>query len=175
MDYTIIRSFRKTISLEIKPSGQLVIRCPLTMSDVQVARFVQEKAKWIEKHRPNQEGENVLTPEEIQWLADCAKEEIPQRVAYYAELLQVTYGKITIRKQHTRWGSCSSQGNLNFNCLLMLAPEEVQDYVVVHELCHRKHMNHSREFWALVESILPNYKVPRKWLKDNGRELIGRL
>ena len=87
----------------------------------------------------------------------------------------VTYGRITIRNQVSRWGSCSSVGNLNFNCLLMLAPPEVRDYVVVHELCHRKEMNHSPAFWAEVEKMIPDYKAHKKWLKDNGTALISRL
>ena len=87
----------------------------------------------------------------------------------------VDYGQITIRSQKTRWGSCSSKGNLNFNCLLLLAPPEVLDYVVVHELCHRKEMNHSPRFWAEVARVMPDYKVRRKWLKDNGNGLMQLL
>ena len=97
---------------------------------------------------------------------------IPERVEYFAKVIGVTYGKITIRNQKTRWGSCSSKGNLNFNCLLMLAPSEVLDYVVVHELCHRKQMNHSKAFWLEVEKVLPIYKEVRKWLKEEGSQMI---
>ena len=85
------------------------------------------------------------------------------------------YGAIAIRAQRTRWGSCSSRGNLNFNCLLMLAPENVREYVVIHELCHRKEMNHSPGFWAEVARVLPDYGTSRRWLGENGGELIGRL
>ena len=93
----------------------------------------------------------------------------------FAPLVGVTYGRITIRSQHTLWGSCSSKGNLNFNCLLMLTPPEVLDYVVVHELCHRKEMNHSARFRAEVEHVLPDYEIQRKWLRENGTALIFRL
>ena len=86
-------------------------------------------------------------------------------------MLGVTYGKISIRDQKTRWGSCSSEGNLSFNWRLILAPPDVLDYVVIHELCHRKEMNHSKEFWALVESLMPEYKERRKWLRENGNNL----
>ena len=102
-------------------------------------------------------------------------EYIPQRVAHYAAKLGVTYGRITIRNQKTRWGSCSSKGNLNFNCLLMLTPPEVIDYVIVHELCHRKEMNHSARFWTLVASILPDYTEQKRWLREHGGVIIGRL
>ena len=87
----------------------------------------------------------------------------------------VSYGRITIRSQHTRWGSCSAKGNLNFNCLLMLTPPEILDYVVVHELCHRKEMNHSARFWAEVARVIPGYEASKNWLKDNGSALIARM
>lgn len=124
-----------------------------------------------------QERSNMvkLSQEEIKELADRAREVFPPKVAYYAQQIGVTYGRITIRNQKTRWGSCSGKGNLNFNCLLMLAPEEVQDYVVVHELCHRKEMNHSHRFWREVEKIMPDYKVHRKWLKEHGGRIIALI
>lgn len=103
-----------------------------------------------------------------------AKVYIPNRVEYYSKIIGVCYNRITIRKQRTRWGSCSSDGNLNFNCLLMLMPHEVIDYVVVHELCHRKHMNHSKAFWAEVEKVLPDYKKQVEWLKTDGSVIINR-
>ena len=117
----------------------------------------------------------LLTMEEIRSLADEAMRVLPARVSHFASLVGVTYGRITIRNQKTRWGSCSSKGNLNFNCLLMLAPAAVQDYVVVHELCHRKEMNHSPRFWAEVERIIPEYKTYEKWLKTEGKHLMRRM
>lgn len=105
----------------------------------------------------------------------AAKEYIPKRVAYYVShydtLFTNRYSRITIRDQKTRWGSCSSKGTLSFNWRLMLAPPAVLDYVVVHELCHLTHMNHSKDFWRCVEWILPNYKEQKKWLKEHGHEL----
>ena len=108
-------------------------------------------------------------------MAQKAMEIIPQRVKYYAQLLGVTYGRITIRNQKTKWGSCSASGNLNFNCLLMSAPQEVLDSVIVHELCHRLYMNHSKDFYAAVYRIFPDYGKWNKWLKDNGNLLIQRM
>ena len=101
--------------------------------------------------------------------------EFTERVNHFCKVMDVTVGRITIRNQKTRWGSCSSKGNLNFNCLLMLTPPEVIDYVVVHELCHRKEMNHSGAFWAEVEKVLSGYKEQVKWLKENGGQIIGRM
>ena len=108
-------------------------------------------------------------------LHNLALIDIPQRVRKYAPLVGVEYGRITIRMQKSRWGSCSSKGNLNFNCLLMAMPEEIRDYVVIHELCHRKQMNHSDKFWAEVEKIMPDYKIKRKWLKENGGKVMEKV
>ena len=115
-----------------------------------------------------------LSDADIRALADRARREIPPRVFRAAQAMGVTYGRITIRNQTGRWGSCSSTGNLNFNCLLMLAPEEVLDYVVVHELAHRKQMNHSALFWQEVERECPDYKKSLRWLKDRGGALLSR-
>ena len=177
-EYQIIRSRRKTLSLQITPNGQIIIRCPAGMNRQAIDSFVRSKQQWIEKHlkqitcRP---PAPPLTPQEQKALFDRAAAIIPPRVAYYARQMGVTYGRITIRSQRTRWGSCSSAGNLNFNCLLVLAPTEVLDYVVVHELCHRKEMNHSPRFWAEVAKVYPGYADAKQWLKAEGFCLMGRL
>jgi hypothetical protein len=108
-------------------------------------------------------------------LAEQALKEIPPRVRHYADLFGVTYGRITVRNQTTKWGSCTAKGNLNFNCLLMLAPREVLDSVIVHELAHRKHMDHSKQFYEEVLKVFPDYHKWDKWLKDNGGILIKRM
>ena len=133
---------------------------------------------WIEKASGKTDcggAASCFSDGQLQALASQARQTVPERVAYFAPLVGVTYGRITIRSQHTLWGSCSGKGNLNFNCLLMLTPPEVLDYVVVHELCHRKEMNHSARFWAEVEHVLPDYEIRRKWLRENGTALISRL
>ena len=99
---------------------------------------------------------------------ELARQRITRRVEYFAPLVGVTYNRIFIKEQKTRWGSCSSLGNLNFNWKLILLNEELLDYVVVHELAHRIEMNHSPRFWAQVERILPDYRERRKWLKEKG-------
>lgn len=178
ISYEIIRSARKTISLQITPAGEVIVRCPKRYPAREVERFVESKRQWLQKHLTKIEERpklTPLTPEELRGLARQAAQTIPERVAHYAPMVGVTYGRITIRSQHTRWGSCSAKGNLNFNCLLMLCPDEVLDYVVVHELCHRKELNHSDKFWAEVERVMPQYAQHRRWLKDNGGALIRRL
>ena len=176
--YTLIRSKRKTISIVIKPSGEVEVRCPKTCSKREAERFVASKEAWIRKHlekigeRPAVQS---LSEAERNALAEEAAEVLSVKVRQFARWMGVDCGRVTIRSQRTRWGSCSAKGNLSFNCLLMLCPEEVQDYVVVHELCHRKEMNHSAAFWAEVERYCPDYRSHRKWLKDNGGTLISRL
>ena len=176
MEYTLIRSSRKTISVQLSPTGEVVVRAPSRMPMRDIARFLEEKRDWIETHlRKLSEVQPKLTDTELGTLARHAKEVLPEIVARFAPLVGVDYGRVTIRAQRTRWGSCSARGNLNFNCLLMLTPDDVMEYVVVHELCHRKEMNHSARFWAEVERVIPSYRESRRWLKENGGGLIGRL
>lgn len=183
MEYKLIRSNRRTISIQINQDLSIVVRAPRRVSQREIDNFVKEKEPWINKHlkQIRERNEiNEITPidylseKEIKELGDKALEFIPERVRYFAGIIGVSYGRITIRNQKTRWGSCSSKGNLNFNCLLMLTPPEVIDYVIVHELCHRKEMNHSRAFWNEVGRVLPNYKECEKFLKREGVQIMRR-
>lgn len=181
LQLNIIYSNRKTIVIELR-MDELIVRAPKGMSRSEINSFLNEKHGWIEKHLAKmQERKNALaqvepfTMDEIRELADKALVIIPEKVRKYAPIVGVTYGRITIRNQRSRWGSCSSKGNLNFNCLLMLFPDDVIDYVVVHELCHRKHMNHSAEFYAEVARVFPEYRKCRMWLKENGGLYLSRL
>lgn len=178
MEHEVIRSRRKTFSAQIR-QDKLLVRAPLWATDAQIGDFLQKHRRWIETHSLKaQQAEKVckpLTDAELHALAEKALAVIPARVRYYAPLVGVTYGRITIRCQKSRWGSCSSKGNLNFNCLLMLAPPEVLDSVVVHELCHRKEMNHSDSFYAEVLRVLPNYRECHGWLKENGSRLMAMV
>lgn len=181
MKVTVIRSNRKTVAIQVNSDLSVTVRAPRSASEKNIEEILKKKEAWISRHiekikktkeRFEAEPTEKLTREKVIALAEEALKVIPARVEYFAKVIGVTYGKITIRNQKTRWGSCSSKGNLNFNCLLMLAPPEVLDYVVVHELCHRKQMNHSKAFWLEVEKVLPNYKEVRKWLKEEGSQMI---
>ena len=181
MEFEVIRSNRKSMAVEIK-LNKLIIRAPMQATNEDINAFMLKNKAWIEKHLAKAQAQQQaaasvkkLTMDEIRKLADKAVEIIPERVKYYAPLVGVTYGRITIRNQRSKWGSCSSKGNLNFNCLLMLAPPEVIDSVVVHELCHRKEMNHSERFYAEVLRVFPDYHKWDKWLKDNGTILMGLM
>lgn len=178
----IIRSKRKTLALSVSSDCRVIARAPLKMPEYMIGEFIVSKAEWIEKRaavieeRNKQlEGLEHFSADQIKAMADEAGKIIPERVKYYASLIGVTYGRITIRNQKTRWGSCSAKGNLNFNCLLVKAPSEVLDAVVVHELCHRKHMDHSKEFYNEIYKVYPEYDQWDSWLKDNGRILVGRM
>lgn len=175
--YEIIRSKRKTYGIHVAPGGKVTVRIPLRGSEKFAISLAESKKNWIASCVIKLQavpGPKEKTPSEKRLEAlyrKAAREYFPKRVSHYAHILGVTYGKISIRDQKTRWGSCSSEGNLSFNWRLILAPPDVLDYVVVHELCHRKEMNHSPRFWSLVESLMPDYKKQRKWLKENGRKL----
>lgn len=112
-----------------------------------------------------------LSEKEVLFYRRMARDVIEQRCNYYSRLMNVNYNRIAIRDQKTRWGSCSSKKNLNFNWRLIMAPAGVLDYVVVHELSHLKEMNHSKRFWREVEQVMPEYKKYNNWLKENGHIL----
>ena len=178
----ILRSGRRTVGLEIRPDGSVLVRAPYAMSQARIRAFLDGKRDWILRHRAQalarQEARRdiePLTEEELAALAAGARQDMQERVRRFAPIVGVTYGRITIRRQRTRWGSCSAKGNLNFNCLLLLAPPEVRDYVAVHELCHRRCMDHSPRFWAEVERVLPDWRERRRWLRVNGDALMARL
>lgn len=122
--------------------------------------------------------EQLYTPAELRRLEvlekryrNSARDIFTKRVEYYHSVTGGKYTSITIRDQKSRWGSCSSRGTLSFNYRLLFAPPKVLDYVVVHELCHLTHMNHSKNFWNMVASVMPEYKTYKNWLKEHGQEL----
>ena len=181
MKVTVIKSRRKTIAIQVNSDLSVTVRAPYGVTEKYIEEFLNKNEAWISKRmneikvkKKSIESKNVenVTLDKIKILADQALKIIPTRVEYFARIIGVTYGNITIRNQKTRWGSCSSKGNLNFNCLLMLAPPEVLDYVVVHELCHRKQMNHSKAFWTEVEKVFPDYKESINWLKEEGSQIM---
>ena len=177
MQYKIIRSDRKTMALQIK-DGQLIVRAPRRTSVAVIENFVRDNYAWVEKQLRAAASAPKLPPlsnKQLKELTAKAAAIFPERVKYYADLLGVSYGRITVRHQRTRWGSCSSSGSLNLNCLLVLTPPQVLDSVIAHELCHRKHMNHSPAFYAELTRVFPQYQQCRNWLKQNGGALMSRL
>ena len=175
-EYELIRSGRKSLTIQIKTDGSVVVRAPLRLAKYRIERFVTEHEDWIrtqqKKAEKYREQVHVITEEERRDGILRAKKIFSERTAYFAKRMGVTYNRITIREQKTRWGSCSSAGNLNFNWRLVLMPPEILDYVVVHELAHRKEMNHSSKFWAIVEQEMPDYQERKQRLKELGGQFI---
>lgn len=184
IEVDIIPCKRKSYGLRISEDLKVSVRFPYYRSYASACKFADEQKEWIVKHYEKmrlkakeyeENKEEPYTDEEIKWMTGEAKRIIPDLVSKYADLMGVTFGRITIRHQKSRWGSCSAKGNLNFNCLLMLTPPECVEYVVVHELCHRKYMNHSRAFWAEVAKYQPDYRKNEEWLKTKGKYIIDAL
>lgn len=179
----IIFSDRKSISIQIKKDASIQVRAPFYAGKRQIEAFIEDKRDWIYKNhaamlKRSAEAVPLLTPAQERQAAELQKRLIkvahlyfPKRCEELKELTGGCYTKITIRNQKTRWGSCSQTGTLSFNYRLMMAPPAVIDYVIVHELCHLTHMNHSKDFWNMVGSILPDYARSRQWLKEHGHEL----
>ena len=213
MNYQLIRSKRKTLSLQINSHAELIVRAPNQLSVKKIEQFIDEKSDWIEKksnsislkkpQKPNYtDGEKFLylgeeyplsintaqakdlsfdgqifslhaggKEEFLSWYKASFKKIALPRLDYYAQNHQLSYNQVRLKNQKTSWGSCSGVNNINLNYLLIGAPISVIDYVIVHELCHSVHKNHSKSFWQLVFSILPNYKASKRWLQDNGHRL----
>ncbi|WP_101696406.1 M48 family metallopeptidase [Clostridium minihomine] len=168
--YTLIRSKRKTLALEITKESILVVRAPQRLPQAEIDRFVKQKEEWIlcglEKQRQRLENHPKPDLEQQKMLLQQAQEQLPERVAYYAKQMGLSPTGITITGAATRFGSCSAKNRLCFSWRLMQYPQEAVDYVVVHELAHIVHKNHGKEFYALVESVLPDYKERWQMLKE---------
>ena len=183
ISYEIIYSKRKSVAIQIRPDGQVIVRAPYGCPRSFINSFIHQKADWIVKHSAEnkqryekqvqlKKDRPTLSDAQRKRYIETARSIFTQKAAYYARLIGVTYGRISIREQKTRWGSCSGAWNLNFNWKLVLMPPEVLDYVVVHELAHRKEMNHSERFWKVVEAEMPDYVERRRLLKVTGRQFI---
>lgn len=168
--YKLIRSKRKTMSLEIS-KGSVIVRAPLKMPQTMIESFVSQHTAWIDKHllvaakRLEEAEKNKLTEEEIAELKARAKEMIPKRVTYYADIMGLMPFGVRITSAEKRYGSCSPKNNLCFSYRLMLYPDKAIDYVVVHELAHIKHKNHGKAFYAQIATVLPDFKARRAMLK----------
>ena len=163
------------MALTVDKDGELIVRAPFFCSAADIRHFIDRNESWIQKQLKKNEKLKeipVLSDDEIKSLKKKARKVITEKTAYWALVVGVSYGKISIRSQKTRWGSCSKNGNLSFNFLLILAPAEVLESVVVHELCHIRVMNHSKAFYDEVYRCMPDYDARHRWLKVHGRELM---
>lgn len=187
--YQMIRSARKTVAIQIEPDGRVTVRAPYWCSRADADAFVREKRDWIRRKLREQRLRAVAREEAAKNAPDgmlprprnvkererCIRQAasiFAEKTAHYAEAMGVDYSRITLRQQKTRWGSCSARGSLNFNWKLVFASEPVLDYVIVHELAHRREMNHSPRFWSVVEEAMPDYRAQRAWLRRYGDTLL---
>ena len=168
MDYEIIYAKRKTISLKITESGA-VVYAPRGVSTKRIDEFVQKHEKWAQKRLSEVKKEaefwSSFTKEKEHELREIARKILTKKTELYSNIMGLSYGRITITGAKRRFGSCSSRGDISYSFRLMAYPDRAIDYVVVHELCHLVHMNHSRDFYALLEKYLPDYKERRALLK----------
>lgn len=183
----IVRTRRRSYGAVVTCEGRVEMRIPLRGSRKKAIEMAGQWKDWIEqkvalqternkqKEALRDESRLRFTPEQREYLEkkyrQAARDYIPGRAEYYANILGVSFDRVRIAEQKTRWGSCSGKGTLSFNWKLMLAPPQVLDYVIAHEVCHLKEMNHSKKFWAWVEFLMPSYREQRKWLKENGQKL----
>lgn len=170
MDHTVIYSDRRSISISVTREGDLLVRAPYGTPREHIDALLLSHTDWIKKHTARRAA--ILAREEALTAADIARLKKEARAYFsaltkkYASLMQIDYNRLTITSAKSRFGSCSSAGNIAYSYRLMLYPEAAREYVVVHELAHRREMNHGKAFYAIVESVLPDYKKRRAMLKN---------
>jgi len=169
MEYTLVRSRRRTLAIEITREAKLVVRAPLRCPQQDIDRFLAEKQPWITAHlakmQARREAHPEPTPEQEAALRQTAKAILPPLVARWAEIMGVEPTGLTVTGARSRFGSCSAQNRLCFSFRLMDYPMEAVEYVVVHELAHIRHKNHSAAFYAEVEAYLPDWRERRELLR----------
>lgn len=165
-DYTLVRSKRKTVAIQVDSDCNITIRAPLRISQKEIDKILLEKKAWLEKtiisQREKKKNFKEYSDEDIKLLRQKAKEILPAKVEYYAKIMQVEPAYVKINSAKKRYGSCSGTNNLNFSLYLMDKDERFVDYVVVHEIAHIKHHNHSKDFYKFVEKFMPDYKERMK-------------
>ena len=169
LKYRVIRSNRRTIQLQVSRDAEVIVRAPKGMSQARIDAFVAQHADWARDAQVRMAAWREAHPEpteaQKQALIQKAKAILPDKLAYYSALMGVSYGTVRITGARTRYGSCNSLGNLCFSWRLMQYPDEVIDALVVHELAHRKHMNHQKGFYEEVLKVMPDYYERIKLLK----------
>ena len=168
VEYKVVYSRRKTVSISIQNCVP-VIKAPIGTDDNTLKKIVIKHSAWIDKHIKLQEKKlsmfKELTDEDVKSLKKAAKKYFTEKTEYYAKIMGIDYSRITITSAQKRFGSCSSTGNISFSYRLMMYPEEAREYVIVHELAHRREMNHSKRFYDIIAKIMPDYKNRRRLLK----------
>ena len=172
LEYELIRSKRKTLALYVRRDGRVEVRALLKTSKAYIDSFILQKSDWIEStqsklsERQATKSTIRLTAKEEAQYKKQAKAYLQQKCQCFSQIMGLKHGEVRINSAKTRWGSCNKKGNINFTYRLLFVPEDVIDYVVVHELAHLKEMNHSARFWSVVEQTMPDYKTRREKLRE---------
>jgi len=170
--YQLKTSYRaKNMKLSIYSDGRFIATKPKRVSENMIERFIIAKSDWIIERLKKIDNRIIFSKEDdekiYQRYKESARRLVNKKIDYFNQFYNFKYGRISIRNQKTRWGSCSRQGNLNFSYRILFLPENLIDYVIVHELCHLGEFNHSQNFWSLVQKTIPNYLSIRRQLKSN--------
>lgn len=169
----IIYSKRKSISIRVDDNEKVIIRSPKNISKKELENFIADNSSWIKSRlkersiQKNKRNELLKGIDDLEQKKKEAKGLIMESADRWSKKLNIKYKKVRISNARKRWGSCSSKGSVSINWRLVFAPKDIMDYVIVHELLHLKHMNHSKSYWKSVEEVIPDYKKRRKWLKAN--------
>lgn len=176
--YEIKKSMRtRSVRIAVFPDGRVSVTAPAVMPDGIIERYVRSKAGWIKKHLGRMEARKAKSllpkamPGDYEKFKGQALRLVSSMIGRLSPLLGLAPKKITIRRQKSRWGSCSRKGSLNFNYRIVFLPQEMAEYIVAHELCHLKEFNHSGRFWDLVATAIPEYKRIRKALREGSIEV----
>ncbi|MFA4818099.1 MAG: YgjP-like metallopeptidase domain-containing protein [Parcubacteria group bacterium] len=175
ISYTLKRKRgARSVRLAIYASGAFVVTAPKWYPVYVINKFLAEKAEWIYnklKHIDFAELDLKRETEKINYQAqkEAARRIIQARLKFFNQHYNFAYNRISVKNQKSCWGSASRQGNLNFNYKVASLPEDLRDYIIVHELCHLGELNHSRKFWELVQKVIPDYKTLRKNLKNKNK------
>ncbi len=166
LEYAIIRSERKSVAIQVGTDCSITVRAPKRMPQREIDKILEDKKEWIQKalisQREKAKCSKSYTEDEIKTLREKAKSIIPQKVEYFSRIMGVEPTAVKINSAKKRYGSCSGENSLNFSLYLMDKDEKFIDYVVVHELAHIKHHNHSKAFYAFIERFMPDYKERMK-------------
>ena len=171
LSYSIIRSGRKTLCIQITPDGKVTVRAPLMTGERKIAEFVRDHSGWIEKKlaeiamRPKRPSLDELDREETARLKEKAMADLLPRLRRFSDITGLVYSRVRINSARRRFGSCNSSGGICLSCRLMFYPPEARDYVVLHELVHTKHMDHAKNFYLEIKKYMPDYKERIKMLR----------
>jgi predicted metal-dependent hydrolase len=172
ISYILRRSKKsKRVRLQVHSDGRIVVTSPFRIRRSMVENFISDKIKWIESKINYFNGIKngvglTFSRNDYKKHKKRASIFLSERVNFYNKFYKFSFNKICIKNQKTRWGSCSRKGNINLNYKILFLPKELQDYIIVHEICHLKEMNHKDRFWALVSQTFPNHIEIRKKLRQ---------